>query len=324
MQDQTGGVEAAQRAGAGEREERIVLHLLLAELLGVVDEDHPAVGVDVVAQDLHPFLEEEHHGGVVVLAAAIGPAVEEVADRVDAEDVRRRIRERGLNRTRHAHAALVVEQHLQLRRGDEGVACGRQHLWRQGDLLQPFAQIVILDLGLQIEDPQRPRRGEAEKRHACGHVHEPGDQQVALADLGRAAQHEKPTRRQHAWRDDVLGHGALVVQQRAQREGGHLDRPRCAGIQPDQGRPVFLDMPVPEPLGLALEPFDRPLRPQHGGVVAADALPALVLRHPALVDHADEMPDRGRRALEAGPVVRSALTHRGDQHIVHRGLVRVA
>ena len=144
-----------------------------------------------------------------------------------------------------------------------------------------------------------------------------------LPDLGRAAQHQKPARRQHAWRDDVLGHGALVVQQRAQREGGHLDRPRCAGIQPDQRRSVFLDMPVPEPLGLALEPLHGPLRPQHRGVVAADAFPALVLRHPALVDHADEMPDRGRRALEAGPVVRSALAHRGDQHIVHRGLVRM-
>jgi hypothetical protein len=70
MQDQAGGVEAAQRAGTGEREKRIVLHLLLAELLGVMDQDDPAIGVDVVAQDLNAFLQKEYHGGVVVLAAA--------------------------------------------------------------------------------------------------------------------------------------------------------------------------------------------------------------------------------------------------------------
>ena len=40
VQDQPGGVEAAQRAGAGERQEGILLHLLLGELPGVVGEDH--------------------------------------------------------------------------------------------------------------------------------------------------------------------------------------------------------------------------------------------------------------------------------------------
>ena len=176
MQDQARGIEAAQSAGAGERQEGIVLYLLLAELLGVVDQDDPAVGVDMVAQNLHPFFQEKHHGFVVVFATAIGPAVEQVADRVDAEDVGRCIRERGLHGVRNANAALIVEQHLQLGRGEEGVARGGQHLWRQRDLLQPLAQIVILDLGLQVEDPQRPWRREAEERHACRHVHEPGDQ----------------------------------------------------------------------------------------------------------------------------------------------------
>src|SRR6056297_1043288 len=76
VQDQAGGVEAAERAGAGERQERVLLYLVLRQLLGVVDEDHAAVGIDVVAQHLDPVLEEEHHGGVVVLAAAIGPAIE--------------------------------------------------------------------------------------------------------------------------------------------------------------------------------------------------------------------------------------------------------
>ena len=190
----------------------------------------PQSGFDVVAQHLDPVLEEEHHGGVVVLAAAIGSAVEEVPDRVDAEDVGRRIRERRLDRLGDPHAALVVEQQFQLRRDDEGVARGGHHLGRQADLLQPFAQIVILDLGLQIEDAQRPWRREAEERHTGRHVHEPGDQQVALADLGRAAQHQQPPGVSTRGRDDVVGHRAAVVQQRAQGEGGHLDRPRCAVV----------------------------------------------------------------------------------------------
>ena len=180
---------------------------------------------------------------------------------------------------------------------------------------------MILDLGLQVEDPQRPWRREAEEGHTGGHVDEPGVQQVALADLWRTAQHQQSARRQHPGRDDVLRHRALIVQQRAQREGGHLDRSRCAGVEPDQRRAVFLDMPFPEPLGFPFQPLDRPLGPQHRGVVAADADPALVLRHPALVDHADEMTDRGRRALETGPVVLRPLAHRRDQHIVHGGLV---
>ena len=134
-----------------------------------------------------------------------------------------------LDRLGDAHAALGVEQQLQLRRGDEGVARGGEDLGRQRDLLQPLAQVVVLDLGLQVEDAQRPRRGEAEERQARGHVHEPADQEVALADLRRAAQHQQAARRQHARRDDVLGHRARVVEQRAEGEGGHLLRRGRAG-----------------------------------------------------------------------------------------------
>ena len=95
----------------------------------MVDQDHAALRVDVVAQHLDPVLEEEHHRGVVVLAVAVRAAVEEVADRVDADDVDRRVGEgragwRGATRD----AALRVEQHLQLRRGDEGVARGGEDL----------------------------------------------------------------------------------------------------------------------------------------------------------------------------------------------------
>ena len=73
-----------------------------------------------------------------------------------------------------ARTPSVVEQHPQLRRGDEGVARGGDDRRVERDLPQPLAQVVVLDLGLQVEDPQRPRRGEAEERHAGGHVHEPG------------------------------------------------------------------------------------------------------------------------------------------------------
>ena len=66
-QDGARGVVAAQRAGAGERQEGIVLHLLLAELLRVVGEDDARLGGDLVAQRLNPALQEEHHRRVVVL-----------------------------------------------------------------------------------------------------------------------------------------------------------------------------------------------------------------------------------------------------------------
>ena len=132
------------------------------------------------------------------------------------DDVGRRVGECGPDRLGDAGDALRVEQQLQLRRGDEGVARGGDHGGGQRDLLQALAQVVVLDLGLQIEHAQRPRRREAEERHARRHVHEQADQEVALADLGRAAQHQHPARRQHARPDDVLGHRARVVEQRAE------------------------------------------------------------------------------------------------------------
>ena len=89
-----GGVEAAQAAGAGQRLERIFGQLLLGDLAGVMAEDQPGLGRDGVAQRLHPLLQEEQHGGVVVLALAVGAAVEQVADRIDDDDVGWRIGKR--------------------------------------------------------------------------------------------------------------------------------------------------------------------------------------------------------------------------------------
>ncbi|WP_303730338.1 hypothetical protein, partial [Paracoccus solventivorans] len=49
--------------------------------------------------------------------------------------------------------ATVVEQQLQPRGGDEAVARGNKDFGRQADLVEALAQVVILQLGLQVEYP---------------------------------------------------------------------------------------------------------------------------------------------------------------------------
>ena len=245
VHDDAGGIEAAERARAGERQERILRHLLLVDLLGVVGQNEPGLRRDGLAQRLDPLLQEKHHRGVVVLATALGPAIEEVADRVDADDVRRCIAEARCDRGRDERDAHVVEQHAQLRRGDEivarrGITAGSSRM-----ALQALAQIVVLDLGLQIENPQCAWRREAEEGHARGHVDQQADQEVALADLRRAAENQHPARRQHARRDDVLRHRAVVVEQRAERE--RRDDRDGGRFVAQQGRTVALHMTAPQP-----------------------------------------------------------------------------
>jgi len=92
-QDHAGGIEPSQRARAGERQEWIILHLLFAELLGVMRQDDAGLWRYHVAQCLHAALQKEQHGPVVVLAFALGAAIKQVADRVDADDVGRCIGE---------------------------------------------------------------------------------------------------------------------------------------------------------------------------------------------------------------------------------------
>ena len=46
MHEQTRGIKATQRAGAGEGEEGIVLDLMLGRLAGVVGEDDARVRID--------------------------------------------------------------------------------------------------------------------------------------------------------------------------------------------------------------------------------------------------------------------------------------
>ena len=84
---------------------------------------------------------------------------------------------------------------------------------------------------------------------------------------------------------------------------------------------MLFDMNGPKPFGLAFQPFDRPLWPQHGSIVSANAFPAFALGHPAFMDHSDEMPDGGRGTFEAGPVVLAAFAHRRHQHFADKGLV---
>ena len=91
-----------------------------------------------------------------------------------------------------------------------------------------------------------------------------------LPTFGAPPSDQQPARRQHARRDDVLGHGRGVVEELAEGEGRHGGRAGCSP-GPDERRPMLLDVARPEPLGLGLQPLLRPARPQHGGVVAADA-----------------------------------------------------
>ena len=172
---------------------------------------------------------------------------------------------------------------------------------------------MVLDLGLQIEDSQRARRREAQEGYARCHVDEQADEEVALADLRRAAQNQHAARRQHARRDDVLGHRAVVIEQRTEREGRYGgDSGRLVA---QQGWAIALHMTAPQPVGLQLQPLQPPGRAQHGGVVLADGLPAVVRAQAAVMHQADVVPDRSARALEARPCILPGLPNRRRQHI---------
>ena len=78
VHEQPRGVKAAQRTGAGEGQKGVVLYLMFGGLAGVVGQNDTGVRIDRFAQNLYPVPQEEHHGGVVVLAATIRPTIEEV------------------------------------------------------------------------------------------------------------------------------------------------------------------------------------------------------------------------------------------------------
>ena len=235
----------------------------------------PQSGATASRSRSNSVLQEKHHGGVVVLAA-LGAAIEQIADRIETDDVGQCFAETVRDRRRDHGNAALVEQHAQLRRGDEIVARRGDYRRLEPDSLQALAQIVVLDFRLQVEYAQRVRRHKAEEGHAGRHVHQEVDEKVALTDLRRAAQHQQTAGRQQTRRNDVLRHGRAVVQQRAERECRHRLRHGRFRVEAQERRAVLLDMTAPQPLGFLLQPLERPGRPQHGGVILANGLPAVI------------------------------------------------
>ena len=76
---------------------------------------------------------------------------------------------------------------------------------------------MILDLGLKVENSQRPRWREPQKWPASCQVHEHADQEIALAYLGSAAHNEHAAGSQNARCDDIVGHRPAIIEQRAER-----------------------------------------------------------------------------------------------------------
>jgi len=79
---------------------------------------------------------------------------------------------------KHQGEALVIEDHAQLRRGEQVSARADDHCRIEADLLHALPEIVILNFRLQIEDAQSLGRHEPEKRNAGGHVSEQTDQEA--------------------------------------------------------------------------------------------------------------------------------------------------
>ena len=197
-QQHPGRVVAAQTASAGQRLERVLLELLLAQFPGVVGQNHPGIRIHRLANSIHALRQEIQHGTVVVLATSI-PAIEHIADRVDGNDVGRQAAKRIRNGGNHLLQTGIVEHHAQLRRGDEIDSGVEQAMGRQLNFLHPFAQVVVLHLGLQVKDPQGARRPHSQERRSGSHVRQPRQQEITFAHLGRSTKHEQTTRSQHAW-----------------------------------------------------------------------------------------------------------------------------
>ena len=285
----------------------------------MVAEDQPGFGRDRIAQRLHPLLQEEQHGGIVVLAFAFGAAVEQVADRIDDDDVGRRIDEAVADGGGGRGDAAGIEQHPHLRRGDEAFARRGDDRRIEADRLDALAQVVVLHLRLQVEDRERPRRGEAEERHAGRHVREQADHEVALADLGRAAQHQHAAGGQQPGRDQVVRHRARVVEQLAEREG--RQRRGSAGLASSRAGPLRSSCSRHSRCASAASRSSGQLGAAWRRCTRRSP-PSLVAADPALVRQPHVVADGGAGALEAGPVVLAAVAHRGDQHVIDAGLRR--
>jgi hypothetical protein len=98
----------------------------------MVGEDDAAVGGNGLAQPLHPFSEKEHHRGVVVFAAAILAAIEEIADRIEADDVGRCVREMFPDRRNREGDTFLIKKEAELWRRDQIAASRKRGMWMGG------------------------------------------------------------------------------------------------------------------------------------------------------------------------------------------------
>ena len=99
-------------------------------------------------------------------------------------------------------------------------------LLREPNAFHPLAQVVVLDLGLQVEHPQWPGWPHPQKGGTSSHVGEPGQQEVAFAHLGRTAKHQQAARSQHARLNQIFRERRVIIKQCAQREGRRHGRCR--------------------------------------------------------------------------------------------------
>ena len=135
----------------------------------MVRQDHARIGVNRLANALHALRQEVKHRAVVVLAACVAP-VKDVADRIDHDDVGGQAVEGGHHGRDDLRQPDVVQNQTQLRRGHEIGARQNQVFCGEPNAFYPLAQVVVLDLGLQVEHPQRPGRSHPQKRCTGGHV----------------------------------------------------------------------------------------------------------------------------------------------------------
>ena len=111
-------------------------------------QNDPAVGRHDFTQALYALGEEKHHRGVIILAAAVLAAIKEIADGIDADDVRRGALETLSDCFGDELDTLFIDQHFQFWGCDEPIKRGVNHCFVELYILQPLAQVVILNLCL--------------------------------------------------------------------------------------------------------------------------------------------------------------------------------
>jgi hypothetical protein len=134
----------------------------------VVDQDDPGMRPGGLPEHLDPFAQEEHHGAVVVLGAAVWARIEQVAHGIERDDIERLALDATYNGLGQLLGVVLIQDH-------SGTGADQKVLPRQGQLLriqletaQPLAQVGQLHLCLDVGDPQRARRLELEEGGSGG------------------------------------------------------------------------------------------------------------------------------------------------------------